>query len=123
MKRAVPIAASALLVLALAGAVDAANPNRSYQLTVCWTGSQVTLEQTWSAFNVDEVAFGIGNGSEGLGVQYPIPRSRSGDETATLSPAGGSTIAGGTLFFHGKVVVEDTITIPEGGWSALPACP
>jgi hypothetical protein len=123
MKRAVPIAASALLVLALAGTVDAGNPSRSYQFTACWTGSQVTLEQTWSAINVDEVAFGIGDGSQGLGVQYPIPRSRSGDETVTLSPGDGSNITGGTLFFHGKVAAEDTIAAPAGGWSALPACP
>ena len=122
MKRALPIAASALLVLALAGTVDAGNPNRSHQATACWTGSQVTLEETWSAINVDEVSFGIGNGSEGLGVQYPIPRARSGDETVTLSAPDGSTIAGGTLFFHGKVVAEDTIAVPAGGWSALPAC-
>src|SRR5206468_12866190 len=106
-----------------AGTIDAGNPNSSHQVTACWTGSKVTLEETWSAINVDEVAFGIGNGSEGLGVQYPIPRARSGNETATLSPPDVSTIAGGTLFFHGRVVAEKTIDVPVGGWSALPACP
>jgi len=125
MKRAVPIAASVLLVLALTGTVDAAgNPGRSYHFSACWTGTQITLEQTWSAINVDQVAFGIGNAAtgEGFGDIFPIPRARSGDESESFGPPDGSDIAGGTLYFHGKVVAEDSINAPANGWSGLPAC-
>ena len=120
MRRFLSTAASVLLGLALAGPAIAANPNRAYEFTACWTGTQIRMEQTWSAINVDSVTFGVGDGLVGVGEVYDISRSRSGDEISTISPPEGSTIAAGSLLFHGKVVISGQVEIVGGGtdWSA-----
>ena len=124
MRRLVAATAALILVIALAGPATAANPNKSYEFTACWNGTQVVMEQAWSGINVDEVSFGLSADGVGLGAIYPIPRSRSGDETSAESPPTDppADTAGGDLRFHGRVVASDSVPIPGGDPSALPAC-
>ena len=124
MRRALSVIASIVLLLALAGTADAANPHQTSTFSACYDSvtDHVVMTQTWSAIRVDEVSFGIGDGQQGLGVDYPIRASRSGNETVSLGYDPSATIAGGTLLVHGAVVANHNINVPTGGWSTLPAC-
>jgi len=123
MRRTAAALCASLMTLVIAGSASAANPNRSYHLTACYAGSEhVTVEQTWSAFNVDGVTVIIGDGSVGLGDVYSIPRSRTGDEASTLGYDPSATQVDATLTFHGNVAASGQVTMPSGGWPALPAC-
>lgn len=117
------LAAGLLLSLAV-GTADAAKPHKTYAFSACYDAGadHVVLNQTWSALRVDEVSFGIGDGQQGLGVDYRIRVSRSGNETASLGFDPSATIAGGSLLAHGVVVATDSINVPAGGWATLPAC-
>jgi hypothetical protein len=122
MRKALSIVAAALLMVAVAGPVQAANPNQSYDFSACWDGSALVLRQTWNAINVTDVSFGASNDNgEGLGEVYTL-KARSGDESTTLSVPDDTTTAAGALLFHGKLVREGSVSKPAGGWSALDAC-
>lgn len=124
MRRVVSAVASAVLLLSIAGGADAANPHKSYAFSACYdsVADNVVLHQTWSAIRVDEVSFGIGDGQSGLGADYAIRASKTGNETAALGFDSSATIAGGMLLVRGSVVASEQINVPAGGWSALPAC-
>jgi hypothetical protein len=124
MRRALSVIASIVLLLTLAGAADGANPHQTSTFSVCYdsVADHLVMNQTWSAIRVDEVSFGIGDGQQGLGVEYPIRASRSGNETVSLGFDPTATIAGGSLLVRGMVVADHSMNVPAGGWSTLPAC-
>jgi hypothetical protein len=115
------IAAALLLTLAV-GSVQA-NPI-TYTASFCYDAGtkHIVIEQVWSGVEVDEVSTGIGNGQHGLGEDYPITASTSGDESSSLAAPNSAKIAGGSLYDQGTLVASQTISKPKGGWSRLPAC-
>lgn len=125
---AAALAAGLLLALAAGTASAAGRPGPQYAFTACWNGTNVSMTQTWSGFNVDAYGFGFGDssGSAGFGDSLPHP-SRHGSvfsitATSELTVPPDATFVTGGLAFNNQNVANDQIDVPAGGWSALAAC-
>lgn len=128
--RLVALAAGAMLLALSASPVAAAGkPSPSIGFYVCWTGTTVYMQISWSRVVVDAYSFGFSDGEgQGGGFASPLPRKAASgtvtsiSEDQQLTPGADAASVGGAISFRGTLVFEGSQFRPDNGWSAIGAC-